>query len=121
MLEERLGVALRIKAVNQGLISDWNFVNPEGEIKANDWIVEVNGIRGSADRMLEEIGTSVRFQLQVLRESVPGSAPPATSAAVCATAGPPAQASQEAAASAQPAAASQPQADPLAPALEPAV
>merc|ERR1719277_1242994 len=119
MLEERLGVALRIKAVNQGLISEWNFINPEREIQANDWIVEVNGIRGSADRMLEEIGTSVRFQLQVLRESVPGSAPPATSAAVCATAGPPAQASaqasQEAAASAQPAAASQPQADPLAP------
>ncbi|CAK0840348.1 unnamed protein product [Prorocentrum cordatum] len=121
---ERLGIALRIKSVNQGLISEWNLINPEREIKANDWIVEVNGIRGSADQMLEEIGTSLRFRLQVLRESVPGSAPPAASAAAGAAARPPArapaQASQEAAATAQPAAAAQLQADPLVPAPAPA-
>jgi len=44
-----------VQAVKSGLISDWNASNPHREVRQGDRIMEVNGIRGHSQKMVEEI------------------------------------------------------------------
>jgi len=53
------GVSLRIVKVDEvGLVPNWNRENPSHPVRRGDRIVEVNGIRGNAQAMIEVCKTS---------------------------------------------------------------
>lgn len=64
------GVSLLIKDIyRRGLIQQWNECNAENEVKPFDRIVEVNGMRGLARKLLERLqdpGSSI-LELTVVR------------------------------------------------------
>ena len=43
---------LRVAWVSDGLVSAWNADNPKNSVKSGDYIIDVNGTRGSAEAML---------------------------------------------------------------------
>lgn len=63
----RLGEAVKIKGVSDGLVFDWNLQNLDREVMPRDKIVEVNGIRGTADELLHAIGTDRSLDLVITR------------------------------------------------------
>lgn len=63
----RVGQALKVKNITEGLIWDWNRQNPDREVRPQDKIVQVNGIRGTADEVLYMIGTEMNIELVVAR------------------------------------------------------
>lgn len=63
-LEDRY---LKIRKVKEGVVMDWNKANSDKEVKVNDCIVAVNGITGSAKKMLEEIKIPKTLELTISR------------------------------------------------------
>mmetsp|Transcript_21516 Transcript_21516/g.39462 ORF Transcript_21516/g.39462 Transcript_21516/m.39462 type:complete len:429 (+) Transcript_21516:171-1457(+) len=60
------GEHLLIEKVNSpGLIAKWNEEHPDRKIVAGHCIVEVNGIRGDAEELLEEMKRNTMLELQV--------------------------------------------------------
>jgi len=57
---------LRVNAVREGLVADWNAAHPEAQVRGGDFIVEVNGIRGNADDMVSatKVVGPIEFQVQ---------------------------------------------------------
>merc|ERR1712048_1365677 len=54
----------------QGLLYAWNQANPDLQIHQRDSLVEVNGIFGDSDAMLEELSKHRKHVVKVLRERV---------------------------------------------------
>eukprot|EP00971_Amphidinium_carterae_P336031 6472168-Amphidinium_carterae.1 len=60
------GTHLLIEKVNTpGLVAQWNEEHPEKQISAGHFIVEVNGVRGTATDLLEEMKKDDILQLKV--------------------------------------------------------
>ena len=47
--------SLMVVSVEPGLIADWNMLNVRQEVRRGDHVVEVNGVRGKARKMLQEL------------------------------------------------------------------
>ena len=60
------GATLLVEAVVGGLLKDWNASGRGREVQVGDRIVEVNGVRGDASRLLEQCGQK-RLLRMVLR------------------------------------------------------
>merc|ERR1712039_840290 len=59
--------AWRIKALKPGLIQKWNDDHPDQRIQLDDVIVEVNGVRGATDKLVEKMRDST-LELVIERE-----------------------------------------------------
>lgn len=66
-IDHQNGVTLYVEAVTGGLMAGWNYANPGHEVEAGDQIVEVNGIRGDAWRLLNECEQHQLLQIRVER------------------------------------------------------
>mmetsp|Transcript_15179 Transcript_15179/g.34604 ORF Transcript_15179/g.34604 Transcript_15179/m.34604 type:complete len:334 (-) Transcript_15179:67-1068(-) len=51
----RLAGSIKVHAVNEGLVSEWNAKAPDLEVRPGDVIVKVNGIADDTTRMVEEL------------------------------------------------------------------
>mmetsp|Transcript_71883 Transcript_71883/g.211097 ORF Transcript_71883/g.211097 Transcript_71883/m.211097 type:complete len:137 (+) Transcript_71883:78-488(+) len=60
-------VFLKVKNVKDGLVKTWNQTNPDQAIKLNDMIVEVNGVKGSSEKLLTEISQAATLDILVNR------------------------------------------------------
>lgn len=69
------GPCLKVKKVKEGLVSDWNSAHPDREVKAGDYMLEVNGVRGNTERLYEAIGSNITIDI-VLSRPPPDSIPP---------------------------------------------
>merc|ERR1711972_199755 len=47
------GTSLLIVSVDKGPMDDWNKANPDSEVKKNDRIVQVNGVRGLSEQLVQ--------------------------------------------------------------------
>lgn len=56
---------IKVKAINQGLVEDWNALNPDLTIRAGDVILSINGVSGS--QMLDLARSDTALQLLVRR------------------------------------------------------
>jgi len=63
---------LLIINVNEGLMSDWNTANPDLAVKADDYIIAVNDIRGSCDALVAEITSACTLKI-LIASKAPGS------------------------------------------------
>jgi len=74
--EDDAKTSLRVTKVKDGLIQSWNMANPALEVRAGDYIVEVNGIRGSAPSMFDALSGHTELRLVLVRRApmTPGSA-----------------------------------------------
>mmetsp|Transcript_72627 Transcript_72627/g.126084 ORF Transcript_72627/g.126084 Transcript_72627/m.126084 type:complete len:263 (-) Transcript_72627:100-888(-) len=60
------GATLRIIRVESaGLVPDWNRTHPEQQVRPGDRIVEVNGVKGDANAMLNECKERQELQFQI--------------------------------------------------------
>merc|ERR1719401_1222565 len=80
---------LKITAVKRGLVEIWNKSSPATAVKQDDYIMEVNGIKGNSIDMLQEIKTSSILDLRIWsaakqagKDEQPSDAPPEPSTAV---------------------------------------
>lgn len=65
-VDSRDGKTLLILSVRQsGLLADWNKANWQKPVRKNDRILEVNGIRGDAPRMLDLIKAEDHLDLLI--------------------------------------------------------
>lgn len=62
-------VTLEIVAITGGLMEKWNRDNPDQAVQDKDRIVEINGISGSADVLVEECKKLVRLDMLIHRYS----------------------------------------------------
>mmetsp|Transcript_17940 Transcript_17940/g.46447 ORF Transcript_17940/g.46447 Transcript_17940/m.46447 type:complete len:107 (+) Transcript_17940:64-384(+) len=62
--------SLKVNKVCGGLAERWNGQNPELRIFPGDKVVEVNGVRGDALKLLERCKTDRRLVLRVRRAAV---------------------------------------------------
>lgn len=60
---------LRIAAISQGLIHEWNEEHPHHPVMCGDLIVEVNGVSDSADSMMETLKIDRKLRITFLRAS----------------------------------------------------
>eukprot|EP00933_Yihiella_yeosuensis_P039874 TRINITY_DN3405_c0_g1_i1.p1 TRINITY_DN3405_c0_g1~~TRINITY_DN3405_c0_g1_i1.p1 ORF type:complete len:241 (-),score=49.56 TRINITY_DN3405_c0_g1_i1:172-894(-) len=58
VVSEADGMRLRVEAVNDGLVGQWNKLNPFFAVRPGDYIVRVNGKRGNAASLIEDINGS---------------------------------------------------------------
>lgn len=61
------GVSLLICEVGDGPVNDWNFLHPDRQIRAQDRIVAVEGVRGTAQQLYEKLRASEAVNLIVSR------------------------------------------------------
>mmetsp|Transcript_97024 Transcript_97024/g.151623 ORF Transcript_97024/g.151623 Transcript_97024/m.151623 type:complete len:221 (+) Transcript_97024:456-1118(+) len=61
------GSALRVTNIRPGIIAEWNATHPEEQIEVGDVLVEINGIRGSASKLLEEVAAAPKLNILVLK------------------------------------------------------
>jgi len=59
------GNALFVKSISEGRMQAWNDQNLNLQIKKHDYIVEVNGVRGSAQAVLEECQKDIQLEITV--------------------------------------------------------
>jgi len=60
--------ALRVQAVKpEGLVSEWNSLHQKRQIKSGDFILEVNGVRGTAEELYKVIAQDIILEIQLLR------------------------------------------------------
>mmetsp|Transcript_92357 Transcript_92357/g.177291 ORF Transcript_92357/g.177291 Transcript_92357/m.177291 type:complete len:180 (+) Transcript_92357:1-540(+) len=59
------GSRLRVELINEGLIAQWNRSHPSFGVKVGDMIVRVNGVRGTAAGMIDEMVTA-HDQLRII-------------------------------------------------------
>mmetsp|Transcript_6117 Transcript_6117/g.16375 ORF Transcript_6117/g.16375 Transcript_6117/m.16375 type:complete len:140 (-) Transcript_6117:85-504(-) len=60
-------VFLKVKNVKDGLVKTWNANNPHLTVKNNDMIVEVNGVKGSSEQLLQVIANAPTLEVTVNR------------------------------------------------------
>jgi len=61
------GSCLRVKLVKQGLIKTWNQEHQTNHVQPGDFIVAVNGARGSSDELLERIARDTELEIVLRR------------------------------------------------------
>lgn len=62
------GKVLKVWKVKDGLVNEWNKTQPtEGQVKAGDAVVAVNGKRGSAEQLLEQVSKGTKVSILVSR------------------------------------------------------
>mmetsp|Transcript_58726 Transcript_58726/g.109985 ORF Transcript_58726/g.109985 Transcript_58726/m.109985 type:complete len:142 (+) Transcript_58726:79-504(+) len=62
------GKVLKVWKVKEGLVNDWNKTQPaENQVKGGDAVVAVNGKRGSADQLLEEVSKKENVTILISR------------------------------------------------------
>jgi len=73
--DSRLGVDmvffsdhLNIGKINDGLVMEWNKGNPDKEVRPDDKVMDVNGIKGDAAQMIEACKNQDELELLILRE-----------------------------------------------------
>lgn len=62
--------SLIVDKVMGGAAKAWNFANPEAQLRPGDEIIEVNGVRGDASRLLEECASSSDWKMKLARTDV---------------------------------------------------
>mmetsp|Transcript_93281 Transcript_93281/g.273063 ORF Transcript_93281/g.273063 Transcript_93281/m.273063 type:complete len:129 (+) Transcript_93281:67-453(+) len=62
------GVVMIIDKVNEGLVSEWNKLNPDKEVSTGDSVVSVNGHWGSSHDMAEACKRDEVLHLTVERD-----------------------------------------------------
>jgi hypothetical protein len=67
----KAGMALRIKAMREGLVNEWNAKHPSVAVKEGDLITKCNGKAGKSQDMLNMIGTSKELSLTIVRPQYP--------------------------------------------------
>lgn len=63
----RSGHSLIVTSINAGMVKEWNRENPGKEMKVNDRIVEMNGVRGDNDTFLQIFKDSSHIDLVFVR------------------------------------------------------
>lgn len=58
---------LKISALRDGVVNNWNNTQPESAISAGDRIISVNGLEGDPEQMLNELRTNNRLDMTLLR------------------------------------------------------
>jgi hypothetical protein len=61
------GPSLLVDAVQEGLVKDWNAAHPECEVRPRDRIVDVNGVAGDANIIIEELSVSPSLSITIRR------------------------------------------------------
>lgn len=64
------GRTLLLKEVKKGIFEEHNAANPLQSVTAGDRIVEVNGLRGSSEKILAELGKSESLKVVISRGNV---------------------------------------------------
>merc|ERR1712079_949408 len=59
--------SLVICKIVEGPVLAWNSLNPSQEVKVNDRIESVNGVRGTAEKLMEMVRVSDMLDLELLR------------------------------------------------------
>mmetsp|Transcript_85352 Transcript_85352/g.164335 ORF Transcript_85352/g.164335 Transcript_85352/m.164335 type:complete len:139 (+) Transcript_85352:95-511(+) len=62
------GSYLLIDKINEGLVDTWNQEHPDMEVKANDHVMAVNGIRGDAQAMTEACKNNDKLEMLIKSE-----------------------------------------------------
>ncbi|CAK9081992.1 unnamed protein product [Durusdinium trenchii] len=58
------GKVLKVWKVKEGLVNEWNKRQPEEmQVKSGDAVVAVNGKRGSADQLLEQVAKGMKVTI----------------------------------------------------------
>mmetsp|Transcript_73883 Transcript_73883/g.135038 ORF Transcript_73883/g.135038 Transcript_73883/m.135038 type:complete len:139 (-) Transcript_73883:164-580(-) len=60
------GTILRIKAIKDGLMDDWNNKNPYKNVEVNDHIVEINGVKDDAVQLLSEFAKDTILKIKLV-------------------------------------------------------
>lgn len=68
-INRNLMTALRITKLKEGCVMEWNTRHPEKKVQPEDRIVQVNGIKGSADQLVETIRSNQKLHLLIQRPS----------------------------------------------------
>jgi len=64
------GKTLAILQVKAGVVADWNESNPDQQVVEGDRIVEVNGVAGSIQALVDEIKSNESLMLRVVKASM---------------------------------------------------
>jgi len=67
------GRSLLINKVSEGLVNDWNMLNPDKVVRAGDRVVSVNGCAGSAIKLTEMLKFADDFEMVIVGS--PGTSP----------------------------------------------
>jgi len=63
------GPTLLVDAVQEGLIKRWNTEHPDQEVRCRDRFINVNGVRGDARKMIEELSNAETLNIYFKRPS----------------------------------------------------
>mmetsp|Transcript_90173 Transcript_90173/g.232777 ORF Transcript_90173/g.232777 Transcript_90173/m.232777 type:complete len:169 (-) Transcript_90173:63-569(-) len=55
------------KVQEHGLVADWNKLKPESQLRVNDVVVAVNGVKGNAELMTTEVANNQVLEFVVCR------------------------------------------------------
>mmetsp|Transcript_70357 Transcript_70357/g.177329 ORF Transcript_70357/g.177329 Transcript_70357/m.177329 type:complete len:141 (-) Transcript_70357:36-458(-) len=61
------GETLQVDTVNEGLVNDWNKANPSKEVRKDDRIISVNGVRGTATKLTDVCKSAEVLEMVVQR------------------------------------------------------
>merc|ERR1712187_803401 len=64
------GAALRVTGISDGLIPRWNDSHPDAQVEVGDCIVDVNGISGDTQRMVQAISLNKTVRLIFHRQQI---------------------------------------------------
>merc|ERR1719235_1063473 len=64
------GIVLLVTGITGGLVGAWNAAHPGQDIKMDDRIVEVNGVRGDSAKILEECKQHKPLRVTIERRSI---------------------------------------------------
>mmetsp|Transcript_142615 Transcript_142615/g.443575 ORF Transcript_142615/g.443575 Transcript_142615/m.443575 type:complete len:139 (+) Transcript_142615:104-520(+) len=63
------GIVLLIDKVNDGLVNEWNKLNPEKEVRKDDRVVSVNGTSGNAHELADVCKRDEVLQMVIERDT----------------------------------------------------
>lgn len=66
-VDRRDGLHLVVDAIGFGLVRDWNLLHPNFAVQRDDLIIEVNGVRGDAERIIQECKKCEMLAMKVAR------------------------------------------------------
>jgi len=53
--------------LTEGLARDWNEANPKTPVRVGDSILAVNGVKGSSERILQQLRQNIELRLHIKR------------------------------------------------------
>merc|ERR1712107_354126 len=57
----------RLVRIKQGVLQDWNHSHPSKQVRKDDRILAVNGIRGTTEKILSEVRRTSTYELVIQR------------------------------------------------------